>query len=73
MTILIYLVEKYPNKDWGIRGLSLHSAITPKFIKKHIDKDWGLALGTIWVIKKQCKITPELVEKCINRIGIGDV
>ena len=45
---LIYLLEKYPTKDWDWDGLSWNSNVTIDFVDLHPDKSWdwfGLSLN----------------------------
>ena len=38
MNILIYLLEKYPEKPWNWYEISYNPNITMEFIEKHINK-----------------------------------
>jgi len=60
--ILIYLLEKYPDKDWhwGYCGISYNPNITLELIEKYPDKDWYWGqLG----ISSNPNLTLELIEK----------
>jgi len=41
MNILMYLLEKYPEKPWKWDCISYNPNITMEFIEKHSDKHWS--------------------------------
>jgi len=64
--ILIYLLEKYPDKkwNWGLRGISFNPNLTLEFIEKYPNKDWD------WnFISENPSITLKIIEKYINKIN----
>ena len=58
MNILIYLLEKYPEKPWDWGGISSNPNITMEMIEKHPEKPWS------WNgISYNPNITMEFIEK----------
>ena len=58
MNILLYLLEKYPDKDWSWNYISRNPNITIDIIETHPDKDWS------WnYISCNPNITMEFIEK----------
>ena len=58
MNTLTYLLEKYPDKPWNWRWISMNPNITVDFIEKHPDKPWD------WEgISMNPNITMEFIEK----------
>ena len=53
MNILLYLLEKYPEKPWNWVYISWNPNITMEFIEKHPEKPWD------WVDISQNKFTFE--------------
>ena len=60
--LLVYLLEKYPDKPWAFRdfGISSNSNITLEFIEKYPDKPW---LFRQFGISSNPSITLEWIEK----------
>ena len=62
---VFYLIEKYIDKPWDWKCLSLNPNITPDFIEKHIDKPWDLY--SLARNPNILNITPDFVEKHIDK------
>ena len=63
MNTLTYLLEKYPDKPWNWRWISMNPNITVDFIEKHPDKPWD------WEgISMNPNITIDFIEKHIDRL-----
>jgi hypothetical protein len=61
---LLYLIEKYPYKEWNWVLLSRNPIVTPEFVEKFIDKPWDWSR---WGLSLNLSITPEFVEKFIDK------
>ena len=58
MNILLYLLKKYPDKDWSWNYISRNPNITFEFIEKHPEKAWN------WnYISRNPNITMDIIEK----------
>ena len=63
MNILMYLLEKYPDKHWNWQWISCNPNITMEIIEKHPEKPWNW-----YSISKNPNLTMEMIEKNINNI-----
>ena len=66
MNVLMYLLEKYPEKPWNWIHISQNPNITMEFIEKHPEKPWN------WMcVFCNPNITMDIIEKHIDKIEFG--
>jgi len=63
MNELQKLIEKYPDKPWNWRGISLNPNITWKFIETNQDKPWNWSY-----LSSNPNITMEIIEANPNKL-----
>ena len=62
---LLYLINKYPDKDWDLGGISQNPNITMEDIENNLDKPWN------WeCISRNPNLTLDFVIKYINNINV---
>jgi len=66
--LLLYLIEKYPNKQWDWKGISWNPNITMEIIEKYPNKPWSW----YW-ISRNSNITMEFIEKNVNKINFEEL
>ncbi len=60
MSILEYLLEKYPDKNWDYERLSINPNITFEYIKNNLTKEWDWEFISQRVTYKEFIDNPDL-------------